>query len=236
MKNLAADPAHKETLERLRKSTRDWMLTSRDVGILPEGEIHSRSKGSDPYTYGHSPAYAIEKILAAAELASNNDPAAAKDLAALLSDADSAIRYWAAIGLLARGKPAIDAYRDAVISAMTKDESVYVRIVAAEAVGKFGADADLSAALKALLVAADAKTTGAYATTAALQSIDELGVKAAAIKGELAALEVIDPTSYPRTREYPTRLMETLTKSLGLESDKPAKQPRKGKQAPKPEQ
>lgn len=226
VKNLAADPAHKETLERMRKATRDWMLTSRDVGLLPEGEIHSRSKGSDPYTYGHSPAYAIEKILAAAELASNNDPAAAKDLLGLLSDGDSAIRYWAAIGLLARGKPAIDAHRDAILSAMTKDESVYVRIVAAEAIGKFGTDADLPAALKTLLAAADAKTTGAYATTAALQSIDEVGAKAAVIKDELAALEVIDPTSLPRTREYPTRLMETLSKSLGFEYGKPARRQR----------
>lgn len=224
VKNLAGDPAHQATLERMRQALRDWMLTSRDVGLLPEGEIHSRSKGSDPYTYGHSAGYPIEKILAAAELASNNDAAAIPALTAMLSDADSAVRYWGAIGLLARGKSAVEAHRDVILSAMTKDESVYVRIVAAESVGRYGAAADLPSALKALLAAADARTTGAYATTSALQSIDELGPKAVAIKEELAKLEVIDPTSYQRTREYPTRLMETLSKSLGFEYKKPARQ------------
>ncbi|QOV90809.1 sulfatase-like hydrolase/transferase [Humisphaera borealis] len=229
VRNLAADPAHQATLERLRTATQDWMLATRDVGLLPEGEIHSRSKGSDPYTYGHSPDFPIAKILAAARLASNGDPSAAKSLAGLLGDSDSAVRYWGAIGLLARGKAATEAHHDALVSAMTKDDSVYVRIVAAEALGKFGNDADLAAALRTLLAAADAPKTGAYATTSALQAIDELGSKAMSIKSELAAIQVIDPTSYPRTREYPTRLMETLSASLGFEYGKPAKQPKKGK-------
>ena len=44
--NLAKSPEHKATLERLRKAQQDLAVKIRDVGFLPEGEIHSRSKGT----------------------------------------------------------------------------------------------------------------------------------------------------------------------------------------------
>jgi len=219
VRNLAQSPEHQERLATMRQAMHDWQVEIRDVGLLPEGEIHSRSKGSTPYDYGHSDQFPMEKILSAAELASNGKPEAAPELAKLLKDADSAVRYWAATGLLARGKSAVDAHHDVLTAAMNGDESVYVRIVAAEALGTYGADADVAAALKTLLAAADAKITGAYAITSALQSIDLLGAKAMPIKDELAKLNVIDPGSYPRTREYPNRLMETLSRSLGFQRE-----------------
>ncbi len=37
--NLAADPAHRETLERLRGELADWMMTTRDSGFLPEQQL-----------------------------------------------------------------------------------------------------------------------------------------------------------------------------------------------------
>lgn len=217
--NLASDPAHQSTLERFRKATRDWMLRTRDVGLLPEGEMHARSEASDPYTYGRSDQYSIEAILAAAELASNGDASAHPAVAALLRQEESAIRYWGAIGLLARGKVAVEAHRDALRAALANDSSVFVRIAAADALAKQGNDADLLPALEALAAAADAAKTGPYATTAALQVIDELGGKAAPVKDKLATLNVIDPNSHPRTREYPIRLMTAISTTLGFEFD-----------------
>ena len=57
------------------------------------------------------------------------------------------MRYWAALGVLMREKAGLDAVRDVVIGAL-KDRSPYVRIVAAETLGGFGAEADLKEALR----------------------------------------------------------------------------------------
>ena len=90
--NLVDSPAHRETLERLRKAHREHVLSIRDVGFLPEGEIHSRSGASTPYEMGHDPQkYPLERILAAAETASSLRPDATPALVRALEDSDSAV-------------------------------------------------------------------------------------------------------------------------------------------------
>lgn len=129
--NVAGSADHRDVLERLRKAQRDQVLAVRDVGFLPEGEIHDRSKGSTPYEVGHDPAkYPVERILAAAELASMLRPDALPELKKLLDDDDSAVRYWAATGLLMRGREAVASSRAALERAL-KDDSPCVRIPAA---------------------------------------------------------------------------------------------------------
>src|SRR5262249_18606736 len=77
VKNLSAAPEHAETLRRLRQAQQDWVRRVRDVGFLPEGEIHSRSKDSTPYTMGHDDGkYPLKKIFHTAELASGLRPEA----------------------------------------------------------------------------------------------------------------------------------------------------------------
>lgn len=44
--NLANDPAHRETLERLRGALADWMLTTRDSGFLPEQQLLAAEKSA----------------------------------------------------------------------------------------------------------------------------------------------------------------------------------------------
>ena len=51
--NLAGLPQHTETLQRLRAAQQAWALQIRDVGFLPEGEIHRRAEGRTPYEMGH---------------------------------------------------------------------------------------------------------------------------------------------------------------------------------------
>ncbi len=46
MHNLAADPAHRKTLERLRQAHLDWVLETRDLGLIPEAEINARQANS----------------------------------------------------------------------------------------------------------------------------------------------------------------------------------------------
>lgn len=211
VRNLAGSPEHQATLERFRAALREWILSVRDVGFLPEGEIHSRSAGSTPYEMGHDrERYPLERILETAELASMLDPKATATLAERLADADSAVRYWAALGLLMRGAPAVQGRRSELRRALG-DASPYVRIVAAEALGRYGDSPDLKEALRVLLELAPADRNGVYVSIAALNAIDELGEKAAPVRAEVARLPREDPNAHERMRSYIPRLIEHIT-------------------------
>src|SRR5262249_53717061 len=135
VKNLASSPKHQEILKRLRRAEREWVLRVRDVGFLPEGEIHSRSKGSTPYEMGHDEKkYPPQRLLHAADLASLLKPESLPGLKASLQDADSAVRWWAALGILMRGKAGLEGAKGELEKALA-DGSPYVRAVAAEALG-----------------------------------------------------------------------------------------------------
>src|SRR5205085_3904012 len=116
----------------IRAVQREQVLTVRDVGLLPEDEIHRRSRGSTPYDYGHDRAkYPLERILAAAELASSLGAGDVPALRKLLADEDGAVRYWATMGLLMRGAKAVGDAREDLLKRLD-DDSPSVRVAAAE--------------------------------------------------------------------------------------------------------
>jgi uncharacterized sulfatase len=214
VKNLAAVPEHRETLERLRRAEREWVFKVRDVGFLPEGEIHTRSQGSTPYEMGHDDRrYPHQKILGAAELASSLRPEALSELKAALGDADSAVRYWAALGILMRGKAAVAPSADALHRALA-DASPYVRFAAAEALGRFGSEADLPKALPVLADLARLDKHGVYVSLAALNALDHLGPRAAPVREAVAALPRTDPAVPARMQDNPRRLIEHILANL----------------------
>lgn len=133
LNNLAGDPAHHQILIELRARLRDWMLDKRDTGFLPEGEIYSRCpNGQVPYEMAAQDSlYPLEKVLTAAELVGR--PGTAAQLVAALNSDDSAVRYWGAVGLLAKGKGAAP-YKAHLRKALD-DPSPFVRITVAEALG-----------------------------------------------------------------------------------------------------
>src|SRR3569623_711471 len=47
--NLAGLPKHKKVCEQLHKVLADKLTEIRDVGLLPEGDMHRRSAGASPY-------------------------------------------------------------------------------------------------------------------------------------------------------------------------------------------
>lgn len=143
VKNLAGAPEHKAALDRLRAAHREHTLKIRDIGLLPESEIHERAGAGTPYEAGHdAKKYPLERVLAAAELASSGRSGVDAQLVKMLADGDSGVRYWAAMGLLMRksAAPLVQA---------SADSAAAVRIVAAEAVGGDGSAEQLKAALRA---------------------------------------------------------------------------------------
>ncbi|VTU00969.1 sulfatase : Probable sulfatase atsG OS=Planctomyces maris DSM 8797 GN=PM8797T_00507 PE=4 SV=1: Sulfatase: Sulfatase [Gemmataceae bacterium] len=173
--NLAADPAHAATLAKLRKAQQDLAAEIRDVGFLPEGEFFSRFGGASPYDGARTGgAYPFERIFAAAELAARLTPDGVPALRALFKDDDSAVRYWAAMGVLIRGEAAVRAAGEELRAAL-KDRSPDVRIAAAEALARYGDAADQKAALDALIDLASCEAHGAFTAVAALNALDAAG-------------------------------------------------------------
>lgn len=186
VRNLAQSSSHRKILERLRKAQRDHALKIRDVGFLPEGEVHSRSEGSTPYELGHDRSkYPLEKILAAAEWAASSD---ATPATRFLEDPNSAIRFWAVMGLLIRNTK-----KSPQLGAALNDPSPYVRITAAEALSR--------ADILAEYTSADAH--GLYVTMWTLNALDTLRIGTTNIAAPKQKF-------HPRLNEYIPRLLESV--------------------------
>jgi uncharacterized sulfatase len=208
--NLADSPEHRAVLQRMRGALKEWVLQVRDVGFLPECEIHSRSAGSTPYEMGHDPSkYPLERILAAADAASDLSPLQTPQLVEWLKDSDSAVRYWAALGLLMRGEDAVTG-ASAQLERMLDDPAPCVRIAAAEALAQFMPVENGSKFLRVLIDSADAGRNGAYVALLALNAIDALGKRAASLHGRVPLLEADDPGAPKRMDGYVGRLIETI--------------------------
>ncbi len=212
--NLASAPEHREILERLRKEQESWALRIRDVGFLPEGEIHSRSEGSTPYEMGRDETkYPLKRILHAAGLASSLRMDALDDLKVALRDSDSAVRYWGAMGILMRGTRAVEASRDHLRKAL-QDASPHVRVVTAEALGQYGGEEDLAAALPALLELARVDRHGVFVSMLALNALDDLGDKAKSAKEIIENLPKKHRSPPPRVEGYGERLLKKILADL----------------------
>jgi uncharacterized sulfatase len=226
--NLASSPEHKPILEKLRTAQREHLAKIRDVGFLPEHEMHTRSEGSTPYDTAHDPSYPFEKILAAADLASGMDSTATPELARLMTDdADSAVRFWGALGLLMRGETATRDQTAALLKALA-DPSIDVRIPAAQALGQFGDEAALAKALPTLSALAAPKDHDVLTAMAALAAIEALGPKADSLKPQIATLDPTGPAPDDRYNSYVPRLIENIVPKPKGEKPK-GKKKNKGK-------
>ena len=128
LNNLAGDPAYGTIKNRLKSELHDWMVKTRDLGLLPEAEYMIRSEGSTPFEYAReSGDYQPRKILEVAEMVG---VAKEEELLEKLNDKDSGVRYWAVIGLMQ-----LDNLNKSAKGALTNlldDSSPSVQIAAAE--------------------------------------------------------------------------------------------------------
>jgi arylsulfatase A-like enzyme len=134
--NLAAAPAHRATLDKMRRVLREWLLTTRDAGFLTEPQVWERiGPNGTPRDLAQDDAKnSLGRLLDAADLVGR--PEAVAQQMKLLRDADDGIRYWAAVGLNAAGKEAAGV-RPALTAAL-QDSSAVVRIEAAAALAELG--------------------------------------------------------------------------------------------------
>jgi arylsulfatase A-like enzyme len=229
VRNLAHSPEHRAILEKLRSALNAHVAQVRDVCFLPEVEIHARSADSTPYEIARDEAkYPFEKILAAADLASALDSTAVPELTGLMTEGDSAVRFWGTLGLLMRGEDAAGQAHAALLQALT-DASPNVRIAAAQSLGMYGNAADQAKALETLGNLAAPQTNGMLTAMAALAAIEALGAKAAPLHPMLAKMDANGPSPDNRFDSYVPRLLDNIVPNR---QSKEAKPKTKGKKKP----
>jgi len=100
--NLAESPDYQEILAHLRTVHRDWVIQTRDLGLLPESEMLARQNtlGNCMAILRQSDGEALlSRLIEAATLAGQPKPDNQSRLIEILNDPDPAVRYWGMIGL-----------------------------------------------------------------------------------------------------------------------------------------
>ncbi|MEX2357441.1 MAG: sulfatase-like hydrolase/transferase, partial [Pirellulaceae bacterium] len=216
--NLIDDPDHASDIARLREALRDWQEEIRDLGFLPEEEMHTRGEDVSPYEMGRdAEAYPFEKTRTMAELASGGDPAATPILIEALKDEDSAVRYWGILGIIIRGEEAVAEARQPLKMAL-RDPSSNVRAVAAEALGRYGNDEEARMAVAALVNQADLNKRSVFVVMLSLNALDAIGPRAESAISKLRELPTQREGTPARMGGYVPRLMERITSRLDPEN------------------
>jgi arylsulfatase A-like enzyme len=212
--NLANSPEHQDILKKLRKAQQELALKIRDVGFLPEGEVHSRSKGSTPYEMGHNDRiYPMKKIMDMAEKASSLKMEDMDDLIKGFDDSDSAVRYWAAMGVLMREQKGADRAKS-VLNAALKDDAPPVQIIAAEVLGRYGTSSEAEKALQVLLKLVPANKDNVFHSMLALGALNAYRGKLKPYEALFRAQPLEIPGAHSRVDGYFGRLLTEILENI----------------------
>lgn len=170
VRNLASDPQHQQTLQRLRGVHRQWMKGIRDLSLLPESIMRTRFAGVPEYAAVRvtPEKYPLERIAEAADLANQMNPTSRPKLETLLRDNDPAVRFWAATGIGALGR--VGAAAAPALKQALADNSSTVRVAAAEALCRTGETASGVPVLTQSL-----RDSNEWVRLAAVNALDRLG-------------------------------------------------------------
>lgn len=132
--NLAENSETADIKERLRGQLQDWIIETKDLGLLSEAEYMIRSEGSSPYDYARQNIeFDAPALLNAAELVGTGSQEKAIEA---LSHPDSGVRYWAAIAMQQESDISEAGYM--ALDSALNDSSPSVAIAAAEALATHG--------------------------------------------------------------------------------------------------
>ena len=214
--NLVSSSEHQAVLNELRTAHEDWAYRVMDVGFLPEDELHNSWPSRSPYEIAHAgpQIYPLKRILPVAAAAASGDLQEVPFLIDMLGDENSAVRYWAAMGMVIRSQTAVASAQPQLRRAARNDDSPSVRVIAAEALGRYGDDQDIKIALDTLIECANAENHGPYVAMLALNSIDYLDANAAPIKSQIEKLPTKGDWVPSRGNAYVSNLIEKILADL----------------------
>jgi N-sulfoglucosamine sulfohydrolase len=132
--NLAKDPEFEDIKNRLKSRLHEWMIETKDLGLLAEAEYMIRGSDSSPYEYAReNGSFKVEEILKAAEMVGMADQ---QMILENLKHEESGVRYWGVIGLMQFER--LEKNATGALVKLLSDESPSVQIAAAEALCKYG--------------------------------------------------------------------------------------------------
>jgi arylsulfatase A-like enzyme len=137
--NLVNSPNHREILERLRKEHVAWMMSIRDMGLLPEGIMQDKAADDAPFDMARREGAFPRELIRETALLADRGSEVLPEIQERLTHPDAAVRWWAVVALIRLGdkSPAtVDA-----LTATLKDASPSVRITAARALWRIDPDA-----------------------------------------------------------------------------------------------
>ena len=129
-----------------------------------------------------------------------------------LADADASVRYWAATGVLVRGKDAVAATETGLLRLLA-DEAPGPRIVAGEALARFGTGGTRSKAVASLLQTADAGKNPEHVAMLALNALNQLTDLPAEATTAIAAMPTA-PAKTDQRENYVVRLIEAIQQGV----------------------
>ena len=218
--NLADDPAHRDTLLRMRAANRAHLLNTRDTGFMPEALMveWSRGSGKTPYQIGQDDVqYPLEEIMDAADALLDRGKKAMPDLVKLLNSDDPLVQYWALVNCMVLGKDASRATRR--IKELTQSPIASTRIAAAEHLARIG-KMDPRPVLNDVLL----NNPNVLARLQAINALDHVQEKYPYDKNVFEKSMVIWPTNgneleaadwMGRYKAYDVRVMEYLAAQRG---------------------
>ncbi len=139
--NLAADPAHLKRIHTLSQALDEWMIATRDTGLIPEPMAPDLAGPDKPhktlYEFAQSDQYPVAELLEIAKQAALGDREMTSQYLACTNHPHPAARYHGAYGLfLTRSDDA--AVRQALGKMIAGDSMPANRIMAAQALGRCG--------------------------------------------------------------------------------------------------
>jgi arylsulfatase A-like enzyme len=182
VKNLASSPAHAQVRARFASELDRWQEEIRDLGFLPEGQMHDRRGKLTPYEFGQDAGkYPFRKIKEAAEKAASATPGSLEQLRTMMSDPDAAVRYWGATGCIILAEKAATARRDLV--KLCKDPSPDVRTAAAQALFILGEGGRALTVLEGVM-----REKNAFSRLRAMNVLDHMDETARPVVARIAEL------------------------------------------------
>lgn len=143
LNNLAANPDFAKKLQELREQHLNWVVRTRDLGLIPEAELHRlREEAGSEWAIlneTENPDELMTVIRDAAVLAGGSDVAALDRLVEWLRHENATVRYWAATGIGNRiHLPQTFQIPTAALVQLLDDPSENVQVAAARALAGLG--------------------------------------------------------------------------------------------------